>query len=55
MTKKKPTKKEIVGALKSEFGIEVDKLDDETYEKALNNWEQLGLRTIASRCRFYEI
>lgn len=53
MTKKKPTKKEIVGALKSEFGIEVDKLDDETYEKALNNWEQLGLRTIASRCRFY--
>ena len=53
MTKKKPTKKEIVGALKSEFGIEVDKLEDETYEKALNNWEQLSLRTIASRCRFY--
>lgn len=53
MTKKKPTKKEIVGALKSEFGIEVDKLEDEIYEKALNNWEQLSLRTIASRCRFY--
>jgi len=53
MTKKKPSKKEIVGALKSEFGIEVDKLDDEIYTKALNNWEQLSLRTIASRCRFY--
>lgn len=53
MTKKKPTKKAIVDALKSEFGIEVDKLEDETYEKALNNWEQLSLRTVASRCRFY--
>lgn len=53
MTKKKPTKKEIVKALQTEFGLEIDKLEDEIYEKALNNWEQLSLRTIASRCRFY--
>lgn len=53
MTAKKPTKKEIVSALKSEFGLTVDKLEDEVYTKAINNWEQVSIRTVASRCRFY--
>ncbi|MCK5013793.1 MAG: hypothetical protein KAS66_08225 [Candidatus Omnitrophica bacterium] len=53
MTTKKPTKKEILASLKSEFGLDVPKLEDEVYLKALNDWEQLSIRTIASRCRFY--
>lgn len=53
LTKKKPTKKEIIAALKKEFGLAVEKMEDEVYAKAINGWENLSLRTIASRCRFY--
>lgn len=51
---KKPTKAALIKELSSTFGLEVDKIEDEVYEKAIKGYDRgLKIRTMAARCRFH--
>lgn len=51
---KKPTKAALIKELASTFGLTVDKIEDEIYEKAIAGYDRgLKIRTMAARCRFH--
>lgn len=52
--KTKPTKSEILTELKKKFGLEVEEITDEVYEKVTRGHERgISVKTMASRVRFY--